>query len=138
VALESPIAQLLSTVDKLDIDAAVGLCTPDCHFAAVDGRSADGRENVHRLLEEFTSTLRSTAHRIAEEWHQNDVWIAEVLADYELRDWLRIEGLPRAFFVRVTTDGIADVRVYGAREQPLGDVGDDKLARLGGRPVLPL
>ncbi len=136
--MESPISQILLAVDKLDVDAAVALCTPECHFAAADGRHAEGRENVGRLLASFISALRSTTHRITEEWHQDDVWIAEVTADYELQDWLRVEGLPRAFFVRTAPDGIVDVRVYGARERPLTDLTDDAPARFGGRRFLPL
>ena len=64
---------------------------------------------------------------------------AEVLADYELQDWLQIKALPRAFVLRTSSDGIYDVRVYGAHEQPLsGRPTDDEAYRVGGRLVLPL
>jgi hypothetical protein len=71
------------------------------------------------LVTESLGALRQTAHRITGEWHVDDVWIAEVEADYELQDWLQLNALPRVFIVRATADGIADTRIYGAHEHPL-------------------
>jgi hypothetical protein len=123
----------------MDLDAVIELCSPDCRFATVDGRYGEGRDHVRQLLADFLSILRSTAHVVTAEWHVDDAWFAEVLADYELKDWLRIEALPRAFVVRTGPGGIRDVRVYGAREHPLTDLptGDEPF-RIGGRLVLPL
>ena len=42
-------------------------------------------------------------------------------ASYELQDWLRLNDLPRVFVARVAAGGIADLRAYGAHEQPLTD-----------------
>ncbi len=135
----SPLAQLLAAIDKLDVDAAMALCGADCRFATADGRQVEGRDNVRNLLREFLSVLRSTAHEITSQWHQDNVWFAEVLANYEMKDWLRIEALPRAFVLRTAADGISDVRVYGANERRLSDqqTGDEPF-RVGGRLVLPL
>jgi hypothetical protein len=135
----SPLGPLLAAVDKLDVDAAIALCTADCRFFTVDGRHAEGRDQVRRLLAEFLSELRSTAHQVTGEWHQDDVWFAEVLADYELKDWLRIQALPRAFLIRTGPDGICELRVYGARERRLTDhpTGEESF-RIGGRLVPPL
>ncbi len=117
----------------------MALCTPDCHFGTVDGRHAEGREAVQRLLSEFLSTVRSTHHEITSQWHQDDAWFAEVVANYELQDRTRIEGRLRAFLLRAGADGIREVRVYGANERRLTDrsVGYEP-ARLGGRLILPL
>ena len=92
----------------MDLDAVIELCSPDCRFATVDGRYGEGRDHVRQLLADFLSILRSTAHAVTAEWHVDDAWFAEVLADYELKDWLRIEALPRAFVVRTGPDGIRD------------------------------
>jgi hypothetical protein len=136
---ESALRRLLVAVDKLDLDAVIELCSPDCSIATVDGRNGEGRDQVRQLLADFFSVLRSTAHAVTAEWHQDNVWIAEVLADYELQDWLRIEAMPRAFVIRTGPGGIRDIRVYGAREHPLTEhEPGDQPFRMGGRLVLPL
>ena len=118
---------------------SMALCAPDCRFGTVDGRHAEGREAVQRLLSDFLSTIRSTHHEIISQWHQDDAWFAEVVANYELLDRTRIEGRLRAFLLRTGPDGIRDVRVYGANERPLTDrTAGYQPARLGGRLILPL
>ncbi len=133
----SPLVELLEAVDRLDVDAVVALCAPDCSFLTVDGRHAEGRPAVAQLMRDFLAALRSTSHEITAQWHQDDVWIAEALASYELRDWLRLEHLPRALVVRTGADGLRDVRVYGANERQLGDRPSEPM-RVGGRRILPL
>jgi hypothetical protein len=118
---ESRIDKLLEAVDRLDVDAAMSLVAADCRFLTADGRCAEGREAVRNLLADFLGTLRSASHRITAQWHQGDVWIAEVEATYVLEDWLKESGLRRAFFLREGPDGIEDLRVYGAHERPLTD-----------------
>jgi hypothetical protein len=135
---QSPLVELLAAIDQLDVEAAMALCGPDCTFMTVDGRHAEGHAAVTSLLNDFLSGLRSTSHEITALWHQDDVWIAETLASYELRDRLRIERLRRAFFVRAGDDGIRDVRAYGANERRLTDRSNSEPLRIGGRPILPL
>lgn len=135
----SPIEELLTAIDRLDVPAAMALCAPDCHFGTVDGRHADGRDAVQWLLSEFLSTVRSTHHEISAQWHEEDAWFAEVVASYELQDRTKIGERRRAFLVRTGGDGIRDVRVYGAHERPLTDhTAGYTPARLGGRLILPL
>jgi hypothetical protein len=136
---ESPIVEVLTAIDRLDVTAVLALCSPDCHFATVDGRHADGHDAVQRLLGEFLSTIRATHHEVTAQWHQDDAWFAEVVATYELQDRTRIDERLRAFLLRTGPDGIRDVRVYGAHERPLTDrSGGYEPARLGGRLILPL
>lgn len=118
---QSRVDQLLSAVDGLDVDAAMALVAPDCSFLTADGRGAEGADAVRSLLSDFLGTLRSVAHRITAEWHQDDVWIAEVEATYVMQDWLQTSNLRRAFFLREGPDGITELRVYGAHERPLTD-----------------
>ncbi len=119
---DSPITQLLRAVDKLDSQAMVALLASDATVLVADGRRAHGIEPARSLLTEFLAGLRATSHRITDEWHQDNVWIAEVDASYELKDWTQMSGLPRAFIVRQGEDGaIADLRVYGAHERSLLD-----------------
>jgi hypothetical protein len=118
---ESPIEQLLAAVDSLDADAAMRLAAPGVRFLLLDGRRVEGKDETRTLLADFLASLRSTSHRIASQWHVDDVWIAEVEADYVLQDWLELTSLARAMVVRVGPDGIRDIRVYGANEQPLSD-----------------
>lgn len=116
---DSPIEQLLGRMDQLDVDGVLVLLAPEACLLTADGRRADGTDAVRALLASFLGTLRSTTHRITSEWHVDDVWIAEVKASYELRDWLRLTELPRVFVTRMKGERIGDVRVYGAHEQPL-------------------
>ena len=136
---ESPIAQLLDAVDRLDVQGAVALMAADARILVVDGRRAAGTEAIAELLTAFLSALRSTSHRITAQWNQDDVWIAEVDASYELRDWLRLDALPRVFVARIGQDGIADLRVYGAHEHQLTEhrTGEEGMW-VGGRWVPPL
>jgi hypothetical protein len=118
---QSPIAELLQAVDTLNFDAAAALFADDCRVLTPDGRRAEGIQAVRDLLTDMRAGLRSTAHRITAQWHQQNVWIAEVEATYELQDWLRLTALPRAFVLRDGPDGFVDLRVYGAHERPLAD-----------------
>jgi hypothetical protein len=111
----------MRVMDTRDVDAMMALMAADCRLMTVDGRRAEGAEAVRALLSEFFGELRSTTHRITAEWHPDDVWIAEVAASYELRDWLQLNELPRVFVVRAGAGGITDVRAYGAHEHPLTD-----------------
>lgn len=115
----SPLEQLMQAMDTRDVDAMMALVASDCRLMTADGRHAEGSDAVRALLMEFFGALRSTTHKITAEWHQDDVWIAEVKASYELHDWLQMNALPRVFIVRVGRDGIADIRAYGAHERPL-------------------
>lgn len=118
---ESPIDQLLDAIDKLDVEAVMALVAPDGRLLTADGRRAAGREAVRELLTEFLSGLRTATHRITAQWHQDNVWIAEVQASYELIDRLRLTDLPRAFVLHDGADGFAELHVYGAHERPLAD-----------------
>jgi hypothetical protein len=135
----SPIDQLLSAMDELDVDAAMALMAADVRFLAVDGRRGEGKEAVRELVTDFVSTLRSTSHRITAQWHQDDAWIAEVESTYELQDYLQLKALPRAFVLRMGPDGIVELHVYGAHEQPLTEhrTGEEGMW-VGGRWVPPL
>jgi hypothetical protein len=118
---ESPITKWLEAIDRLDMNAASAMFSSDAHLLTADGRRAEGIGSVRALMADYLAGLRSTTHRITAQWHQDGVWIAEVEADYELRDWLRLSGLPRAVFLRRGQSGIDDVRVYGAHERSLAD-----------------
>lgn len=116
---ESLIERLMDAMDTRDVDAMMALMAPDCRLMTADGRRAAGPEEVRVLLTDFFGALRSTTHKITAQWHEDNVWIAEVDASYELRDWLQLNALPRAFIVREADGGIADIHAYGAHELPL-------------------
>jgi hypothetical protein len=118
---ESPIDRLLAALDKLNTDAALAMFAPNARLLTVDGRRAEGTDAVRALLTSFLAALRSTAHTITAQWHQDNVWIAEVEADYVLKDALQISALPRVFVLRDGPDGISDLRVYGAHERKLAE-----------------
>ncbi len=121
MAGESPIEQLLQAFDALDLEAVIASLAPDARLLIADGHRAEGTQAISDLFVAFLSGVRSMAHRISAQWHQDDVWIAEVEADYELRDWFQLKSLPRVFIVRQGPNGITDLRVYGAHEHPLAE-----------------
>jgi hypothetical protein len=137
---ESSIDRVLRAVDALDVDAALAPAAPNMCMLTADGRRAEGIAAVRELLTAFLGTLHATMHTITAQWHTEDVWIAEVEATYELKeDRTRIAGLPRAFILREGPEGVVDLRVYGAHEQPLGEhrsAGDGM--RIGGLWIPPL
>jgi hypothetical protein len=137
---ESPIERLLAGIDRLDVEAVMALLAPEVRLLAVDGRRAEGTEAVRELLSDFLSELRSTRHRITSQWHLDNVWIAELDASYELRDFLRVDALPRAVVLREGPDGIADLRFYGAHEHPVSehDTGGEWGSFVRGRWIPPL
>ncbi len=116
------------------------MVAPDCRILVVDGRRAEGAEAVRALLESFLAAVRSSHHHITSQWHQDGVWIAEADGDYELVDRLRITARPRVFVIREGPHGFADIRVYGAHEQPLAEhaARGEEGMRLGGRWIPPL
>ena len=118
---DSPIQRLVQAMDGLDVDGLVALFAPAGKLMTADGRHAEGADGLRALLTEFFDALRSTTHTITEEWHKDNVWIGEVDASYELRDWLQMNHLPRVFVVRAGSEGIDDLRVYGAHERPISE-----------------
>jgi hypothetical protein len=139
VVSESPIEQLLGAIDKRDVEGAMALMAPDCKLLVVDGRRAEGEAAARALFTEFVATVRSTTHTVTAQWHQDDVWIAEVEAAYELIDWLKISALPRACVLRQGPEGVVELHFYGAHERPLSDhrTGGEGM-RIGGRWIPPL
>ncbi len=122
----------------LDVEAAIALMAPNCKMLAVDGRRAEGTAAVRELLSDFLATILQTTHQISAQWHQDDVWIAEVEATYELKDRARIRR-PRAFVLRDGPDGLVELHVYGAHDHPFADhrAGEEGM-RIGGRWIPPL
>ena len=47
---DSPIEQLLTAIDALDVDATMALMAPEVRLLAVDGRRGEGTEMVRKLL----------------------------------------------------------------------------------------
>jgi hypothetical protein len=113
--------RLLDAMDRLDVDGLVGQFAPEGKLMTADGRRARGPEPLRELLAEFFGSLRSTTHRVTEQWQQGSVSIAEIDASYELRDWLQLNNLPRVFILREGPEGIEDLRVYGAHEHPIAE-----------------
>ena len=136
---DSPIEAFLEALDRLELDAIMALMAPDVRVLVVDGRRAEGTDAVRQLFADFLGQLRATTHRITAHWHEDDVWIAEVDAGYELRDWLQLHGLPRAFIVRAGPDGVSELKAYGAHEHQLSNhpTGGNAMW-VGGRWVPPL
>jgi hypothetical protein len=131
---DSPIAQLLAALDTRDVDAVMALVAPDISYQLADGRRGEGAENMREAISGFLGSLRSTSHRVVNQWQVEDTWICETLADYELRDYLQLKALPRALFVRMSADGISQVHTYGAHEHALTDhrTGEEGMV-IGGR-----
>jgi hypothetical protein len=135
----SPIERFLDAIDRLDLAGTMALMAPDVRVLFADGRRAQGTEAVDELFGEFLGQLRSTAHRITGQWHQDDVWIAEAECSYGLGESFQLDALPRAFIVRAGPNGVSELRVYGAHEHPLSDhpTGEEGIW-VGGRWIPPL
>lgn len=116
----------------------MAVMAPSVRVLTVDGKRAEGSAAVRHLLTDFFASLRSSSHQITAQWHQDDAWIAEVEATYELTDRVRM-SLPRAFVMRDGADGFTELNVYGAHERPLTDYDTgERVMRLGGNWMPPL
>jgi hypothetical protein len=136
---DSPITQFLAAADRLDLDGTTSLLSPNARLLTPDGRQVEGSDSIRGLLSALFSELRSMTHEVQAQWHVEDVWIAEASASYELRDWHRFDGLPRAVICHLGDGGVVDLRVYGASEQPLSvHPSSDEPTRVGGRLIFPL
>lgn len=136
---DSPLAQLFEAFDRLDTERVEAQFAPDASILIADGRRAQGMGAVHALLGDVLEGISSMSHRITAEWHQDDVWIAEVEADYEIRNWRQLKALPRAFVLRRSADGITELHVYGAHEHPLTEYPDEERGTwVGGQWMPPL
>jgi ketosteroid isomerase-like protein len=136
---DSPMKQLLAAVDSLDVDAVIALLTREAKFLTIDGQRAQGTAAVRELLSDFVAPLRATTHEVTAEWHEDDVWIAELDATYERTDGEQTGVLARVIVLRERPDGIADLRAYGAQAPLLTDPhGEQGGMRLGGRWIPPL
>jgi hypothetical protein len=135
----SPIQQLLDAVDTLDVDQVMALAAPSPQILIADGRRAQGTDGVRGLLDELFSTLRVARHQITAEWREQDVWIAEVDASYELRDGTQTATLPRAIVGHFGPDGLSELHIYGAHEHRLAEDEETEGGLfLGGRWIPPL
>jgi len=117
----TPIERLLAALDALDLEAVLALLAPDCALLLADGDRAQGTDAVRAELSDLFEHLHSMTHRLTNQWHVDDVWIAEVEADYDMHDRSRVLRLPRALVARADHAGIAELRIYGAHEHAIYD-----------------
>jgi ketosteroid isomerase-like protein len=121
---DTPIQEMLRAVDALDLDGVVALFTAGASLTTAFGDATEGRDRVRDVLGDFLHELRATHHEITHEWHPEDeVWIAEMSATYELSDYSRRGPYQRAIFLRTGDGGIEEMRIYGAHELRLPGAG---------------
>jgi ketosteroid isomerase-like protein len=117
---DSPISAVLDGFRALDVDATVKLFAPDGRLMTTTGEFAEGTDEVRTALAGFMAPLRATTYEVSTTWHpEDDVWIAELDAHYELKDGERHGPYPRAIVARSDEHGITDLRIYGSHELPL-------------------
>jgi hypothetical protein len=115
---------VLRAIGALDVDAAVALFAQDGSLTTVFGETASGRERVHAVLGTFLRGLRAAQHDVSSEWNpESGVWIAEMLASYELSDYSHRGPYARAMILRAGDTGIEQLHIYGAHEQSLDEDG---------------
>jgi hypothetical protein len=114
----------LRAVDARDIEAMMSLLAPHVTVTTAFGESAEGIDDVRRVLGEFLRELRATHHDVSSEWNpEPGVWIAEMSATYELSDFSRRGPYERVIIIRAGDHGIEQLRIYGAHELPLPQAG---------------
>jgi hypothetical protein len=112
----SPLEQFLRAFDRLDAEACAASFAADGRLRYVDGRVEEGAQAVRECLTTYFADLRSTEHIVREQWHVDSVWIAEVEARYVLADHSTLGPVSKVFVIRVSDEGIAELRVYAAGE----------------------
>jgi hypothetical protein len=117
---QSPIAAVLKALEALDGDAFMSLFGGAGRLLLTDGTVAEGSDEVRSVIRRFMDDLSAMTYQITSEWHPEDeVWIAEIQATYDLKDHGRRGPYPRVMVVRSGSDGIVDLRIYGRHELPL-------------------
>jgi hypothetical protein len=122
---DTPMQAVLNALDTLDLDSAVGMFAPDGTLTTLFGdETAQGHERIRAVLGEFLQGLRASQHATVSEWNpEDDLWIAEMTATYELSDYSRRGPFRRAIILRAGAAGITEMRIYGAHERPLSEAG---------------
>lgn len=121
---DSPMQAVLNALDALDLDAAVGMFAVDGTLTTLFGETVQGRDRIRAALGTFLQGLRSNSHVLTAEWNPEDgVWIAEMIATYELSDFSRRGPYHRAIILRAGDAGIDEMTIYGAHELPLSESG---------------
>ena len=113
---DSPLEEFLRAFDRLDADACAALFAVDGRLRYVDGRVEEGAQAVNECLTTYFADLRSTEHVVRDQWHFEEVWLAEVEASYVLADHSILGPVSKVFVIRMSQEGIADLRVYAAGE----------------------
>jgi hypothetical protein len=117
---DSPIRAFLTAIDAFDVEAAASQFADRATLTMAFGQRAEGHEQLREALRSFVSELRATRHDVTAEWNpEADVWIAELTALYELRDFNQLGPFRRAIVVHSGPTGIVDMSIYGAHELPL-------------------
>jgi hypothetical protein len=121
---DSPTKAVLRSLDAIDLEGSVAQFADDGVLTTVFGERAEGREHVRELLATFLGGLRSSHHALDAEWNPADgVWVAQVSASYELKDFSRRGPFQRAIILRAGAAGITELRIYGQHELPLSKSG---------------
>lgn len=116
---DSPISAVLRAMEALDVDACISLFERDGRLLSTDGDVAEGLDAVRAVLRKLFGDLRAATYRVTAQWHpEEDVWIAEVDATYDLKEHGLRGPYPRAIVLRGGRE-IAELRVYGRHELPL-------------------
>jgi hypothetical protein len=117
---ESPIRAVLRALDALDAGTVLAMFAADGTLLRTDGYKAEGIDAVRAAVEDFLKDLRGTEHEVTAEWNpEPGVWIAQLMARYELSDFGRHGPYPRAVVLREGPDGITELSFYGSHELPL-------------------
>lgn len=121
---DSPIRTFLERMDAIDHDGVLSLFAPDAELTMIFGERASGQAEVAAHLRRLLDELRTTAHEITSEWHpEPDVWIAELVATYELTDRRMLGPYRRVIVLRGAEDRIDQLHVYGQHEPQLAASG---------------
>jgi uncharacterized protein (TIGR02246 family) len=116
---DSPISAVLSAMEALDVEGCIALFTPDGRLLTTDGEVAEGLNAVRAVLSNLFADLQAATYRVTAQWHpEDDVWIAEVDATYDLKEHGLRGPYPRAVVLRGGRE-IGELRVYGRHELPL-------------------
>ena len=114
--VSSPLEHFLERFDRLDADGCAALFAEHGQLRFVDGRVEQGQAAVRECLKTYFGDLRTTEHVVRERWGSDPVWIGEVVASYVLADQSLLGPVSKVFILRMSRDGIEDLRVFAAGE----------------------
>ncbi len=105
------LSNLFEAIDRMDVDGFVAFLSEEASFRFANAPAVTGKENIHSVVSNFFSNIKSIQHTIGGVWEQDAIVICEGEVTYTRHDG---QELPLPFMNSFRMKGalIDDYRIY--------------------------